>query len=174
MPSVAYGAAKHFLKDSANAITLTPSQANGNGMTLGTAYVSPLISDISVSIGGTIKEFVDYTGEYAAFEVSGEYADVTFTLIPTGSSKANALLASHQFRNGTPFEISGAPRLKLYGHTPENSPVTDDLLGYNVAGSGKIGFLQSMETRMSLEGETTGTITLRIYFKSSISDAVLT
>lgn len=166
MPSVAYGAAKHFLKDSASAITLTPQEADGTAMNMGTTYVSPLVSDISVSVGGTIKEFVDYTGEFAAFEVSGEYADVTFTIIPTGSSKANALLSAHQFRKGTPFTVSNAPVLKLYGHTAEGSPVSSDLLNAT-------GFLQSFETRLSLEGETTGTITIRYYFKSSISDVVL-
>jgi hypothetical protein len=167
MPSVAYGAAKHFLKDSASAVVLTPQEADGTAMNMGTTYASPLITDISVSVGGTIKEFVNYQGEFAAYEVSGEYVDVTFTIIPTGTNKAGALLSSHQFRKGTPFAVTNAPVLKLYGHKAEGSPDEADILNGDAQ-------LQSMETRLSLEGETTGTITLRYYFKQAISPTLLT
>lgn len=173
MPSVAYGAAKHFLKDS-SAIVLTPIESDGTAGTLSSSfYVSPLISDISLSVGGTIKEFIDYGGDFAAFEVSGEYADVTFTIIPTGTTRANANASIHAFRKGTPFKVENAPTVKLFGHTLEGSPIKPDLLNTGSETPLPAAFLQSMETRMSLEGETTGTITLRYYFKSSISSVIV-
>lgn len=166
MASVQYNKAQHYLKDSASAAILTPQQADGSAMTLNTTYVSPLIQDIRFSVGGNIKEFIGATGEINAFEVSGEFVDVTVTVLPQGSSKANALLSTHGFRKGTPFVGSNFPVLKVFGHTAEGSPAITDLLNTTPL------FLQSDDRTMSLEGETTGTMTFRRYF-ATVSDILI-
>lgn len=164
--STTYGKAEHFLKNSASAAVLTPQQADGSAMTIATTYVSPLVQDISVTVGGNIVEFTGATGQIDAFDVAGEYVDITVTVLPQGSSNANALLSSHVFRKGTPFAGSNFPVLKLYGHTAEGSPVISDLLNGTM-------FLQSDDRRLSLEGATTGTMTFRRYI-ASISDTMIT
>lgn len=158
-----YGYAHQLLSDAASAITLTPYDGTGASATAYTSavYASPLITDITVTTGGTIKEFVDYNGQIAGFEVSGEYVDITFTVLPQASSKANALIQTNMFRKGTPFVVANAPVLKLLGHAAEAS-VTADFINTTV-------FLQSDDRRFSLEGQTTGTMTFRRYFTATIT-----
>ena len=156
MATPQYGNAKHFLKNSENAISLAPQDGLGNAYAADTIYVSPIVTDISVSIGGNKVDFLNYQGINDSFEVNGEYIEVTYTLLPSGSTAAKALLSTTQYRVGTPFVVTNAPVLKLAGHNAAAS-----LTGLYADCLNSTYFLQSISASMSQEGATTGTITLR-------------
>jgi hypothetical protein len=165
--TIQYGNAKHFLKGSANAIALTPQDGAGNAYT-SAVFVSPIVTDISVSVGGNKVDFMNYQGINDSFEVNGEYIEVTYTLLPSGSTAANALLSASQYRIGTPFAVTNAPVLKLAGHGLEATVAGGSADAFLKDCLNSTYFLQSINTTMTLEGATTGTITLRRPILASI------
>lgn len=164
MATIQYGNAKHYLKEGSSAISLAPQDGDGNAYVSGTIYVSPIVTDISISVGGNKVDFMNYQGINDSFEVNGEYIEVTYTLLPSGSSVANALLSASQYRVGTPFVVTNAPVLKLAGHNAAAS-----LSGFFADCLNSTYFLQSINATMSNENATTGTITLRRPILASIS-----
>jgi hypothetical protein len=160
MATIQYGNAKHYLKDSPDAISLEPQDGSGNAYT-GAVFASPIATDIAVSVGGNKVDFMNYQGINDSFEVNGEYIEVTYTLLPVGDTKAVAKLSTTQYRLGTPFIVTNAPVLKLAGHGLEATLAggSPDAFLSNCLNS--TYFLQSINTTMTLEGATTGTITLR-------------
>lgn len=153
MSTPAYGNAYHRLRDSSTAFTIAPVEADGSAYE-GTIFVSPKVTDIRLSVGGEIVKFWGTDGTMEGFDISKEEVQVTLTVLPSGSTKANALKGVHVYRKGTPFTFANAPVIELRGHTEEGSPVIADLLTGTA-----LFFLESDDRQMSLEGETTGTMT---------------
>ena len=155
MANPTYGVVFNELKaKGGSAITLVPS-LNGTPATT-TVWASGEARDISYKAGGDLKEFKGVDGEYEALSASGFYYDITFTLLPAGSDRATALKACTMLDIGTPFTVANAPVIPVHGHQAEASPRVADLLN-------GVMYLQSMDISMSVEKETTGTITLRRY-----------
>jgi hypothetical protein len=154
MANPTYNAAFNELKALGATVTLTPSLAGTNATSA--IYASPEIRDISYKPGGDLKEFKGVDGEYEAVSASGFYYDITFTILPMGSSRATALKGCGCFDIATPFTVANAPAVRVDGHTAEASPRVADLLN-------GVMYLQSMDLSMSVEKETTGTMTFRKY-----------
>jgi hypothetical protein len=155
MANPQYGKSFHELKaKSGDPISLTPSLAGTNATSA--IWVSGEVRDIAYKAGGDLKEYKGVDGEYEAITASGFYYDITFTLLPAGTSKANALLSTTLFDVGTPFTVANAPVIPVHGHTAEASPRLASVLN-------GVMYLQSMDLNMSVDQETTGTITLRHY-----------
>lgn len=160
MANPTYGTAFNELKaKGGSAISLIPN-LNGTPATSG-VWASGEVRDISYKAGGDYKEFKGVDGEYEAVSASGFYYDITFTLLPAGSDRATALKACTLLDIGTPFTVANAPEIPVHGHTAEASPRVPGGTGLGVLNG--VMYLQSMDISMSVEKETTGTITLRRY-----------
>jgi hypothetical protein len=159
MANPTYGVVFNELKaKGGSAITLVP---NLNGTPATTIWASPEVRDISIKPGGDYKEFKGIDGEYEAVSASGFYYDITFTLLPAGADRETALKACTILDIGTPFTVANAPEIPVHGHTAQASPRVPAGSGLGVLNG--VMYLQSMDISMSVEKETTGTITLRRY-----------
>jgi hypothetical protein len=158
MSSPQYGTAYYRLIDNTGPVVLTPVEA---GSAMATVWGSPEVRDIKVSCGGTITEVLGTNGQYGQIDVTAEYVDITFTILPNGTTKANALKAMTLCRKGTPFTVTGAPVIQVRGH--EASALFSDVANSGTLGASPTMFLQSHDLDMSVEGKATGTITLRRY-----------
>lgn len=155
MANPTYGVAFNELKaKGGTAISLIPN-LNGTPATSG-VWASGEVRDISYRAGGDYKEFKGVDGEFEAVSASGFFYDITFTLLPAGADRATALKACTMLDIGTPFTVANAPEIPVHGHTAENAPRVANLLN-------GVMYLQSMDLSMSVENNTTGTITLRRY-----------
>jgi hypothetical protein len=154
MANPTYGAAFNELKALGATITATPKLAGTNATSA--IFISPEIRDISYTSHGDIKEFRGVDGEYEAISASGFYYEITFTILPMGTTRANALKGCGAFDVGTPFTIANAPTIRVDGHTLEASPRVSDLLN-------GVMYLQSANFTMSVEKETSGTMTFKKY-----------
>lgn len=72
------------------------------GITALTGYVSPRIDALSVNHNNDVVMDTDVSGDIVRLSASGEYLECQMTLIPDGTSQANALKAG-----GKPVALAG-------------------------------------------------------------------
>jgi hypothetical protein len=127
--------------------------------TSGTIYASPKITDISYKALGAFEEIAGVQGDITSVATSREGIEITFTLMPHGTTKAKARYGAYIFRVGAPVTISSAPTIMLIGHEGATG-IYADILNCAVATP---AFVVSHDIKQSTTGYTTGTITVRRY-----------
>ena len=155
-----YKGAYHQLHEFTPPMVIQPTETDGTAIA-GTIQVSPEIRDIKISTGGTITETIAATGgNVGHIDITGEYVDVTLSVLPYASdTKANAALGITAMRKGTAYKVTTAgPAVQVRGHTGNLIGSTDSLFKV-----GNFFFLQDWNMDLSVEGKTTGSITLRYY-----------
>lgn len=166
MSNPIYGAKVHHrLIDHAGPVVIQGLTAAGAAISDLTAavYASPEITDITYKMLGKMEEQAGTVGNIAHIEISQEGVEITFTLLPNAATKANALLGSNVFRVGSPVKISGAPVVMAPGHADTAASPFDDLLNTGTLGTHPTAWVTSHDIKMSTNGDTTGTITVRRY-----------
>lgn len=108
--------------------TIKVYNASNSELTVGSAWVVPLIQSFSLQLKAVVEGemTVDYTGDVAAVHWSGQYLEATMRIKPFGSSLANAILSAKGLDHGYTVETAGFVQIQL-------GPWTDAL---NVSSSG--------------------------------------
>lgn len=122
-------------------------------------YVMPTVNSANITHNGQTNETKNTSGDVDAVTVSGEYIECAFTLIPTGTSNANALLAATVPEANSTVTISGARQIAV-------GPFADAL---NVASSGSLPdtarwiYTTGGSLAISSEGHAALNLTMRRY-----------
>lgn len=145
--------------DAAPILIQAADPATGAAVADASIYVSPKVTDISIKASAKMEEVAGVQGDIVGIGISNEFIDITFTLMPHGSTKANALMSTFIFRVGAPVIISQAPIYKALGHETA-AGLYADLLN---TGTSSVAFVQSHDMKYSTGSYTTGTITVRRY-----------
>lgn len=104
MPSATQGAAPLF---GSGPITFTLYPSSGGAAISG--YVMPTVTGYNITHNVGLTETKEESGDIDAVTFHGEYIECVFTLLPTGSSTANALNSARIPEPGSTMTISGAP-----------------------------------------------------------------
>lgn len=122
-------------------------------------YVMPTVNSANITHNGATNETKNTSGDIDAVTVSGEYIECAFTLIPTGTSSANALTAATVPKANSTVTISGARVIAV-------GPFSDAL---NVASSGSLPdtarwiYTTGGSLAISSEGHASLNLTMRRY-----------
>lgn len=128
------------------------------GTTLGSGFVMPTVSGFNLTHNGEVARTKNASGDVDAVTGSGEFIECAFTLLPTGTSAANALKSSLLPPLMSTVVISGAKVIRV-------GPFTDAI---NVAGgsapeNSRWIYEGGGSVQFSSEGHATLNVTLRRY-----------
>ena len=126
-------------------------------------YVSPIVSGITITHQGSSDTVLNGDGEIVGVGAWGEYFEATFTLIPAGTSAANALISATLPPLMSVVTITGADVVQVGSLTSVVNAATTARWLY--VGGGSLSFTQ--------DGQATMTLPLRRYPSISTADTAI-
>jgi hypothetical protein len=140
----------------AGAPTFVLNDAAGSAVS---GYVMPTVSGYNITHNVGATETKDESGDIDAVTFHGEYIECAFTLLPTGTTSANALASATIPQPGATMTVSGGPITKV-------GSFSDAL---NVSGSGGLPgtakwiYAGGGSIQRSSDGHATLNLTFRRY-----------
>lgn len=159
MASYQQGTAQIFGTSATSGTPPSYTVRDASNNTLGTGWVNPITSGVSVSHQAATETVTNESGDVVAVIGHGEYLEATFEFIPSGNSVANARKAATLFPLGATVETSGFDVIRM-------GPFAD---GLNVNSGGVAPetsrwiYMGGASDKLSSDGKATMTVPLRRY-----------
>ena len=148
------------LSDGTVLIRMITSAAGVATIDGGTVYASPRLKDISYKMLGTLTQFKNMSGGTGGHSVSDEGVEITFNILPVGSTKAVAATGTNVFRVGAPVLIKGAPVKKGIGHDAASGLYADlfnnSTDGTSITSNAEIAIVTENNMKVDSEGNYSG------------------